>query len=154
MCVAWHLKPNVQNERASQRQSNVLDICRCQIIETCDHKNHFFLQLVLLQRHFCVQRLCACISFSKDIVTVSGCLLASLSVRTNFLLIAFFVCVFFLLPLTLTLTSYSVKQSSPPTKISFALQFEFLLSPKYTIHTVCVRELIPPPPCMRVYCVV
>lgn len=94
---------------ASLRQSNVLDICRCQIIETCGHKNHFFF---LLQCHF----LCCVCFFSRV-----SCCCYSFTVR---LLHLYFPCSF---------VPDCYEPSSPPTK-SFAPQFDDLFLCYRQIH--------------------
>lgn len=97
----------------------------------------FILQLVLLQCHSCVQRV---FRFSRILLLFR--LTFGIPIRLHeFPSHSNFLCVFSLSALFL-----SIKQSSLPTKISFALQSEFFGCRQNTPYTVCA--LIPQ--CVRV----
>lgn len=122
------LKKKKREPSASPRQSNVLDICRWQIIETCGHKNHFF------SRCFNV----FFFSAADADVSVATHIQRSRLVTFPVLLARF--------PLT----------SSPPTKSFALLKSHFLMSLSHALSLLPFYHApyidATHPLCVRVYC--
>lgn len=120
---------HIGNKRFTAKKSNVLDICRCQIIETCGHKNHFF---------FSGSSVIFCATVDDFVFFFLGCCCYSFTCRSYLsLLFAYFPCSFL---------------SSPPTK-SFAPQYDFFPIAKHAIRWADITKCVYVFSIFCVYCV-